>query len=348
MRRALAPRPSLFFAAGLVAAFVSRQGPAEEPRYTLEEVAARLHAWEARIDTLRVHAHTQPDPQAKMAVKAGVGGIKRDAYDDWIWTKSGRIHHHHWVTYDGRPTTMRSLSADSPSGSWTASFTNSPDGVTPSEVTPSAGRASGNVPTPLFGLWLGRARGGWLSSAIERGMVELVEVAELDGRPCVHLRRNEGRYSQDFWLDPEHDFLPVLVETPLSSKYIVEEFSEPEPGFFFPKRGRFLHRHDGEVLQAEDWEITAVELNQSIPPSLWDPPVVPTNEQGLAARAGGVADEARWRLSSYGDRVTTLDFWLESGFLVLAIVFLVGVVAVFATRRGKHADRHREQRESGP
>jgi hypothetical protein len=328
----------LFFAAALVVALVSRQGIAEEAQYTLEEVAARLRAWEARIDTLRVHARTQIDPQAKMAVEAGLGGIKRVGYDDWIWTKSGRMRHHHWVTYDGRPTTMRSLSADSPGGSWTASFTNSPDGVTPSEVSPSAGRASGSVPTPLFGLWLGRARGGWLSSAIDRGMVELVAVAELDGRTCVHLRRTERRHSQDFWLDPQHDFLPVLVETPLAFKYVVEEFSEPEPGFFFPKRGQFLQRdrENGETIQSEDWEITAVEFNAPISPSLWDPPAVPEKKATLATRAGGIADETRWRISSYADRVTTLDFWLESGFLVLAILFLVGVLLMLAVRRSKH------------
>jgi hypothetical protein len=176
-------------------------------------------------------------------------------------------------------------------------------------------------------------------------MVELVEVAELDGRTCVHLRRTEGGHWQDFWLDPEHDFLPILVETPRSSKYVVDEFSEPEPGFFFPKRGRFLHRHNGEVLQAEDWEITSVELNQPIPPSLWDPPAVPAKKQGLASRADGITDEARGTLSWYAYRVTTLDFWQESGFLALAIVFLIGVLAVLATRRNQHADRDQERPE---
>src|SRR5262249_8243830 len=114
-----------------------------------------------------------------------------------------------------------------------------------------------------------------------------------------------------------------------------------------PMGARYLHRQNGEVLQAEDWEITAVELNQPIAPSLWEPPAVPEKKQSLAGRASGVAEEARWTFSYYAWRITTLDFWLESGFLILAIMFLVGVLAVVATRRGKHADRDQERPDPG-
>ncbi len=203
-------------------------------------------------------------------------------------------------------------------------------------MTSSRGLHSPAGPKALYGLWLDGENGGWLGSVIERRDMELVGVADLDGRLYVHIR-SRGPHPRDFWLDPEHGFLPVRVEWPRSTKFVVDEFFEPEPGFFFPKRGQFLHRHDEEVLQAEDWEVTAVELNRPIPAALWQPPATITKELGSSEKGELAMNEARTWARNYAVRMTTLDFWLERGFLVVAILFLAAVMLVWS-RKHKAAD----------
>lgn len=333
---------------------------ADEPDYTIEEITTRLKEWESKIQTLRVHTKTVCDPYAKMAVTAGLTGVKRIAYNDWIWTKAGPYRHHRWVTYNGRPW-MRSLDACDAVRAWRASYENGHNESDPTDVKFSAINPNGqSSPTPLYRLWgrlslltstsnvwigepnfwIGEAN-VWIGEAIKRGELEFVGVDEFDGRQCVLMRRTVGLHRPDgplqenFWLDPAHGFLPVQIEIPRFSKYDVKEFFEPEPGFFFPKRGQFLHRIEDVVEQAEEWEITAVELNQELPAALWVPPVVHKEEPDLAEKTAAKGQAVRLMAWHYALRMTGLDFWLDGGFLAITVIVFVGVLVLWLFKKHK-------------
>ena len=184
-----------------------------------------------------------------------------------------------------------------------------------------------------------------IGEAIEKGLLEFAGSEVIDDRRCVLMRytfsnasegakrRAGGPVQENYLLDPEHGFLPIQVELPRSRKYTVQEFFEPEPGFWFPKRGKYVDRMDDVVEMTEDWEITAVELNQDQPSSLWEPPVVKTKEPDLAEKAAAKGKEFRHSAWLFGISMTGLDFWLAGGFLVVAVIFLVGVLLVYYRRR---------------
>jgi hypothetical protein len=274
LRSALCGCVGLAVAAALALVTAPCAAQAAEPEYTLETITGALKEWQSQIVTLRLQMREEADPHSNLAKEAKLEGVERVEFFDWTWTDTGAGRSHNWVTYDGK-VQMRNLAAGGPR-SWSCTYRDGPsDEREPATVTLQAGSSGppgGALPTPLYGLWTYAPRSAWLVDRIERGDFELVGTVKAQGHPRVRLR-NIDEKKDSLLLDPEHGFLTAESEVPGGNSQVVDEFFEPEPGLFFPKRGRLTQRSGGEVLQTITWEVLSAELNQPIADELWEPPI---------------------------------------------------------------------------
>lgn len=140
------------------------------------------------------------------------------------------------------------------------------------------------VISPLYALWI-NARGKWLDEIIstsESGSdaipIEWLSDVESEGqRLCRFVlkwpNQNDGRAPREYWLDPQHGYLPRRVFCPTelpAFDYEVNEFSEIETGWWFPSRGHFGNKTRTDVW--DEWRVESVMINRSYTPRDFDPP----------------------------------------------------------------------------
>lgn len=320
----------------------------DHPEYTLEEITDRLTEWQNKIVSVHVQAKQTWDPQSKLAHDSNVAGVERISYLDWLWTDADALRRASWTTFDGT-VKMRSLYVMGTRHDWTALYHYGvSDETKPSHVTigvPSApgSKSDGTFIAQLAGLWRPTPP-HWLAERLVESPPKHLEHVTLDGRPAVYLELDDspaGRITEQLWLDPEHGFLPCRVAVEGSSEWTTTEFSEPEPGFFFPRRGREVQRiTSNEVLQEGAWEITDIALNQPVPKDLWKPPIANGTEvTDMANKKRYVHGGDRYRPKPTENSAATAEnpegtpvratssnggaFWWSTTFLGLAVLFLV-------------------------
>ena len=259
---------------------------AAETPWSLDEIKQRIIDWQSRIVTLRVTWRLEGDPQSKSARENNNVGVSRVEHSDFIWTDSGAVRYHHWLTLDGKVVTRTAYLFGS-SANWMAHYPRG-ESVEPKAMLvqldndKSSQRLYGLVLDPIWGLWFPRAP-RWLGARFEQGTIKLVGTETRNDCMCPVVLDVCPIYGHEthMVLDPDHGFLPVRVEMPgkgATFVHSVEEFSEAAPGFFFPKRGSSETYMGKELYDSPQWTIETVELNEPIPDSLWQAPIADGTE----------------------------------------------------------------------
>lgn len=144
----------------------------------------------------------------------------------------------------------------------------------PSEPSPSSFGMSAEM--PLSGI-RDTHTNQWLWEPFAHGEGEIVGTEDCGGVQCLHIKL---RFF-DFWLDPEHGYLPRRIE------YIpapdakpgsvpgygqkVDEFRKLDEGIWFPWKGNRWQNY-GPPEEIIRWAVDEVVLNEPIDMKLFEPP----------------------------------------------------------------------------
>lgn len=109
----------------------------------------------------------------------------------------------------------------------------------------------------------------WLPDLIEKNSTVPVRQAEIHGSTCVGFRMN-AEATDVIWLDPQHDGLVRRTESNAGLNWECTEFQQLKSGRWFPRRGHYAAA--GASDQPYWFEVLAVEMNQPMPASDFEPP----------------------------------------------------------------------------
>gem|GEM_PF-6380384 len=325
---------------------VGRVAVAEEASPDLKAITAALTQWSESVANVRFGWTVTFDPNSELAKDNKLQGVVRRAEVEWIWTDTGRLHHHRTVFWDDQPK-MRSFQGADGQRVFSANYRmgksefTEPKGVTIALGTPSA---PGDV-EPLFGLWYGRQH-KWLAGMLAAGKARLDGFGDHKGNRYPRLRVETSETTTlVLLLDPAHGFLPRLTETEhlidgetkRGFPNEVDEFREIEPGVWFPWSGRF-----DQFIDVNSWKMRSIEINQPLAASLFKPPIADgTDVTDLVAKrryfhgrrppdAGSepdIVDEARRNLEAAGPPPAAQPdgggFSLSKSLLAVSVVVLL-------------------------
>ncbi|REJ91609.1 MAG: hypothetical protein DWQ34_14280 [Planctomycetota bacterium] len=242
---------------------------------TLDEIRARLDAWEESIAQFRVVWETTYDPEAKLAHESGVGGVQIIARNDWARSARGEEHWHDVGRYDGE-VHLRSLHVRTAEAiAYSALYDPGVSVVErPSQlrIGPGGEGWTSMNRRPFIGLWMTR-QDAWLPSALQELPARLEGTVEWEGRELPFLIvETDPTGEMELALDPEAGYLPrtaravALTEEGrrLGATFETTEFREVKPGFFFPWRGREINDYHPCT-----WEIIELQLNEPLDPDLF-------------------------------------------------------------------------------
>lgn len=233
-------------------------------RSSIESARDALSEWRSKFISIHVRSSTSSVAESNALLRDAK--IQTGITDhDWIWEDSGRFYDYGITRNDGRIVTQSLRSADRKQ-SYSCTFPSTDPGRRfPSKVAISENSLKhtgvGIHQQPFFALWDDASR-TWL----DERLVATVEVS-VDRNGRMELQGEAiGMQGCVVRLDPEHGYLPcdVHFRDRADIHYLVDDFREFYPGFWFPSRGRILTVVEGDHLD-QAWEIHSVELNPELP-----------------------------------------------------------------------------------